>query len=85
MAMREIATQIKTVIGRLIERLPLRAGLLTWTASYAPMIAALVVGLPIAAMPMIFDTTAWAFVFTLPLGVTAGLLAFLGVYMMMEE
>lgn len=48
-------------------------------------IAAVVVGLPVATMPMWLDLSSWVYVFSLPLGVTAGVLGYLGAYMMLED
>lgn len=63
------------------------AGLPTvvWAVSYWPWIAALVVGLPIVLMPMLFDLSSWVYLFSLPLGITAGVLGYLGAYMMLED
>jgi hypothetical protein len=56
-----------------------------WAVSYWPIIAGLVVGLPILLMPAIFSLTWLAYFFTVPLGITAGVLGYLGAYMMLED
>lgn len=56
-----------------------------WAVSYWPWIAAVVVGLPVATMPMWLDLSSWVYLFSLPLGVTAGVVGYLGAYMMLDD
>lgn len=56
-----------------------------WAVSYWPIIAGLVVGLPFAFVPAIFDLTAWAYLVTAPIGFAVGLVGYGAAYLYLEE
>ena len=79
-------TQIKTIIGSLMRRavswIGSKAVVVT---SYAPMIAAGICGGGLALMPWLCDLSAWAYWFTIPLGLTAGVVGYFAVFVAMDE
>jgi hypothetical protein len=84
--MKAMWTQIKTVIGSLMQRIGSFVGSkAVVVTSYAPMIAAVVFGGGLALMPWLFDLSAWAYWFTIPFGLTAGVLGYFAVFMAMDE
>ena len=81
-------TQIKTVIGSLMQRIGSLIGSAensrVWVASYWPMLAGILVALPFVFMPAIFGLSAWTYLVTVPIGIGAGVIGYSAAYMYMD-
>lgn len=79
-------TQIRTATGSLLTRIGSLVGSkVVAVTSYAPMVAAGALGGGLALMPWMFGLSVWAYWFTIPLGLIAGVVGYFAVFVAMDE